>query len=85
VGEAIAATTGLPDPFVRILPVGAEPVEHRREASPVVVGDQLAVTGERLALGDVDRVEQLPIDIELKLGGSPGARATFKTPSGAVS
>jgi hypothetical protein len=45
--------------------VFGKPVDEGYEALPIVVGDQLAVAGERLLLGDVDGVEQLAVGVEL--------------------
>lgn len=68
-GEALAPTACLPDAVVRLLPVLADPVDQRREVHPVVVADELAVTLKRLPLGEIDRVEQLAVDVELHLPG----------------
>ena len=69
----LAATTAhLPDPFIRFTPALAHPVHDPGHVPPVVVADQLLAA--RL-LGDVQGVEHLAVDVELKLVGRAVADA----------
>src|SRR5262249_37917467 len=57
------AAADLPDALVGALPVRAHPVDQPAHVAPQVVRDRLTVLVEQ-----IDRVEQLAVDVELELG-----------------
>jgi len=57
-----APTAGSPDAVVLSLPVVADPVDQAPQRNPQVVGDQRAVL-----VVQVDRVQELAVDVELEL------------------
>jgi hypothetical protein len=65
VGEVLAAATGLPDPFVRLVPVLAQPVDDLRHRHPALVRQLHALD----AVTEDDRVHRLAVDVELELAG----------------
>ena len=60
--EVLPAAAGLPDPFVGLIPVIAHPVRDLTELDPPGVSDSQAA-----AVGEPDRVQQLAVDVQLKL------------------
>src|SRR5262249_37609128 len=60
---ALRAAARLPDAFVGPVPVLADPLDHVGDRLPALVRDALAPE----PLGDVRRVDQLTVDVELKL------------------
>ena len=58
----LRAAAHLPDALVLALPVVADPVDHAADPQPRVVADRLAVLVEQ-----IDRVQQLAVDVELQL------------------
>ena len=69
----LALAADLPDPLVRAVPVGAHPVHVAHDVLPELPGDRRAVL-----VVEVDRVEQLAVDVELEL-----ARGTVPHTDGA--
>ena len=59
------SSTDLPDAFISPLPVLRHPVGHPDQVVPEIVGDRANVFVEQ-----VNRVDQLSVDIELDLVGS---------------
>jgi hypothetical protein len=64
VGEVLAATAGLPDALVGLVPVLAQPVRNVTELGPAGVADP-----DRVPVGQVDGVQHLAIDVKLELVG----------------
>src|SRR2546426_8390774 len=60
--ELVPASPRLPDPLVGLLPVPAHPVEEPHQVAPQVVGDGLPEL-----VVEVNRVHELPVDVELEL------------------
>ena len=66
VGVVLAAAAHLPDALVGLVPVVAHPVDDSGEVHPRPVRDRV-----RVVVVDVDRVDQLAVDVELERVG-PG-------------
>ena len=64
VGEVLAASSGLPDAFLRLIPVLAEPVDYVRQSGPEFVPHLQAVD-----VGEMDGIHRLAVDVELQLIG----------------
>ena len=62
VQEPLAAPSGLPDSFIGLIPVVADPIRSRPDRLPLVGGDRL-----RPFVVEVDRVHELAIDVKLQL------------------
>ena len=69
VGEVLSTAADFPDALVGLMPVVAEPVEVAGDLLPVVVGHELPVAGQCELLVEVDRVDELAVDVELQLAG----------------
>jgi hypothetical protein len=77
VGEVLAAAAGLPDALIGLVPVLADPVGELGELRPAGMADPDAVP-----VGEVARVQQLAVDVELELVG--GAVADPHRPGAGV-
>jgi hypothetical protein len=77
VDEVLLAPAGLPDPLVGAAPVCTHPIEQRAEVGPEVGGD-----GRPVLVGEVHRIHQLAVDVELEL--IEGAVADADGPRAAV-
>ena len=64
VGEVLLAAAGLPDPLVGLVPVLAQPVDDAGQRRPALVAGLHAA-----AVGQVDGVGGLAVDVELELVG----------------
>src|SRR3712207_9541081 len=64
VGELLAASAGLPDAFLGLIPVLAKPVGYVRESGPEFV-THLQAAG----VSEIDGIHRLAVDVELQLIG----------------
>ena len=62
----LAPAADLPDALVGLIPVLADPVDDPRQVHPGLVRD-----GRGVLVVEVDRVDQLAVDVELELVGGP--------------
>jgi hypothetical protein len=75
VGEALAPAPRLPDALVGLLPVLAHPFDDASEVFPSVVVDRPTIL-----IVEVDRVDELPVDVQLQLVGGSVAHS-YRSPA----
>src|SRR5437879_5366677 len=59
--KGLGATSHLPDPLIRLMPVQSQPAKQTTQVLPEIIGNVL------VAIIDVDSVHQLAIDVKLLL------------------
>jgi hypothetical protein len=75
VSEALAAAPRLPDALVGLVPVFAHPFDDASEVIPGVVVDRCTIL-----IVEVDRVDELAIDVQLQLLGG-GVAHSYRSPA----